>query len=96
MRMPRADVYWALDTERDYQDEKWAGSASSEQPGTGSLDRSIDEFALYIVEYAAQLRHLAGTTAASGPKLDAVRKVGALAVACMEAHGAPLRLPSMS
>lgn len=77
----RRSAYAAIDSERAYQDDKWPNS----------LDKTIDEFALYICEYAAQLRHVASTTDDVTARLDAVRKVGGLAVACMEAHGAPLR-----
>ncbi len=82
----RTTVFDALNSERNYQDTKHGnGSAGS------SLNRTVDEFALYIEEYAAQLRHLATTSVDMWEKLNAVRKVGALAVACMEAHGAPYR-----
>jgi hypothetical protein len=85
----RAVAYLAIDSERDYQDSRWGHSASSGAPGNG--DRTIDEFALYISEYADQLRHVCGTSDDPIKKLDAVRKVAALGVACMEQHGAPYR-----
>lgn len=82
----RTVVFDAIDSERNYQDVKYGnGSAGS------SLNRTVDEFALYIEEYAVQLRSLAATSVDEWAKLIAVRKVGALAVACMEAHGAPYR-----
>jgi len=89
MSIPVDEVWDALMSERRYQERKWSHSASSGQPGNG--ERSIDEYALYITEYAAQLRHLAGTALDPKDKLAAVRKVTALGVACMEQHGAPLR-----
>lgn len=85
----RAEVYAALDSERVYQDQVWGDVASSGRPGNG--DRTLDEFALYILEYADQLRKVAGTTGDPEKKLNAVRKVGGLVVACMEQHGAPHR-----
>lgn len=89
----RQAAYTAIDTERDYQDRRWGGTASSRQParpGTarGAQDRTIDEFALYILHEANQLGLIAGSTDDAVAKLDRVRKVGALAVACMERHGA--------
>ncbi len=82
----RTIVFNAIGSERNYQDTKYGkGSAGS------SLNRTIDEFALYIEEYAVQLRSLAATSVDNWEKLIAVRKVAALAVACMEAHGAPYR-----
>ena len=76
----KADVMRAIMSERAYQDKKWGASESSEGA------RTLDEFARYISVYADQLKALVG-----GHKLHAVRKVAALAVACMEQHGAPLR-----
>lgn len=81
VRVDRKAVYAAIDTERDYQRKKW-----------GEPSHSIDEFALYIIEYTAKLQRIAGTTNYEATKLDAVRKVAALAVACLEQHGAPPRV----
>ena len=77
----RQGVYTAIDGERDYQVGKHGN------PGY----RSIDEFALYILEYADQMKHICGTTTDPTAKLNAIRKVTALGVACMEHHGAPHR-----
>lgn len=90
MNTPRTEVYSAIDTERDYQDAKWGHSLSSDRPGNG--ERSIDEFATYIVGYAHKLLDQAATFADPKSKLDAVRKVAGLCVACMEQHGAPPRV----
>ena len=87
--LPREAAYNAIDSERDYQDRVWGGSASSGTPGAG--ERSIDEFALYIQGYANDLANLASHTMDPIEKLNFVRKVGGLAVACMEQHGAPKR-----
>ncbi len=89
--MTREDVYHALDSERNYQDIRWAGSAGSQKSGMGALDRTLDEFALYIRGYAEKLATIASHTDDPNEKLDHVRKVGALCVSCMEAHGAPHR-----
>jgi|AntRauTorckE6833_2_1112554.scaffolds.fasta_scaffold00277_4 hypothetical protein len=86
----REEVYKALDSERDYQDVRWKENPG--QPETReSLDRSIDEFSTYIMAYAQQLQNVCASTDDPTVKLDFVRKVGGLSVACMEAHGAPLR-----
>lgn len=97
----RAHVFRAIDSERDYQDSRWGRvdkivpgappiTGSSTQ-GEGVGNRSIDEFALYIFGYANDLMQLASHTNAPKPKLDFVRKVTALGIACMEQHGAPFR-----
>lgn len=85
----RNKVYAAIDSERDYQDSKWGDTLSSGRPGNG--ERSIDEFATYIVGYAHKLLDQAATFGDAEAKLNAVRKVAGLCVACMEQHGAPHR-----
>jgi hypothetical protein len=85
----REAAYAAIDSERDYQDQKWGDSASSGNPGAG--ERSIDEFILYISGYSDQLVQVGSTTQDARNKLDLVRKVAALCVACMEQHGTPKR-----
>lgn len=98
MPIARVRVYEAFNTERDYQDELW-GKTVYGRPVSGSSgyapeaggNRTIDEFALYIQRYANALTDIAGSTGDAEAKLHAVRKVGALAVACMEQHGAPKR-----
>lgn len=85
----RIAVYDAIDSERDYQDAKWGASASSGNPGAG--ERTLDEFALYILGYAQDLAVFASHCLEKDDKLDRVRKVAALCVACMEQHGAPHR-----
>lgn len=85
--MERDKVYELIDSERDYQDKRWADTASSKAEGKGALDRTVDEFALYINTYARKLADIAGSTDDPKEKLEFVRKVAGLCVACMEAHG---------
>jgi hypothetical protein len=89
VKTPRAQVYRAIDSERYYQDALYGATLSSERPGNG--DRSVDEYALYIVGYAHELMKQAAKYSNPDEKLHAVRKVAGLCVACMEQHGAPLR-----
>lgn len=84
--LDREDVYIAIDTERDYQQERWGNN-----PHRQADDRQIDEFALYIARYTARLVEVATTAENDTDKLDVVRKIAALCVACMEQHGAPQR-----
>ena len=85
----REEVYAAFDSERNYQDGKWGNTLSGDRPGDGT--RTVDEFALYIAGYTADLTHNASHFGPTGDKLDIIRKIGALCVACMEQHGAPKR-----
>ena len=89
----RKEVYAAIDSERDYQDFRWQGTKSSnvESHSRDALDRTLDEFALYIQGYANELAKIASTTDNPRGKLNFVRKVAGLCVGAMEAHGAPHR-----
>lgn len=80
----RGDVYDALESERDYQDDKFSGRDRS------AIDRTLDEFILYIRQYADEACRLT-THGDETEALHFVRKVGALCVGCMERHGAPRR-----
>ncbi len=86
MKATRSQVYIALNSERDYQDKKFGGGDTYHS----SIDRTLDEFILYIQQYAAE----AGALSTHGDEIAAlhhIRKVGALCVGCMEEHGAPQR-----
>lgn len=85
MKATREEVYAAIDGEREYQDQKWGNTKSSNEPGDG--ERTVDEFALYISVYADKLRMLAGEFADPQAKLNIIRKVGTLCVNAMEQHG---------
>ena len=78
----RSIVYHAIDSERDYQKQRW---------GDRGENHEIDAFAAYIQEYTTQLIRVVGTTDDTERKLSAMRKIAALCVACMEKHGAPHR-----
>lgn len=80
----RIEVYKALDSERAYQ------NMSFQENYHTATDRTLDEFILYIQQYAQE----AGALTTHGDEKEAlhfVRKVGALCVGCMEKHGAPHR-----
>ena len=83
-----AAIYNAIQSERKYQDERWGQQTG---PDAGTNGHTVDEFALYILSYAQDLAKLAATTRGNEEKLNFVRKVTALGVACMEQHGAPER-----
>lgn len=84
MKTTRADVYAAIDTERDYQDRVWAGTGSS---GHGVL--SIGEEILLIEEYAARARSARSReTYPEQVALEMIRKIAGIAVHCTEDHGA--------
>lgn len=78
----RVEVYRALDSERNYQDQRWGDR--------GVLP--VGEWVDYIRRY-----HEAAAAAVTAEDyeaaMDNVRKIAGLAVVCMEQHGAPMRDP---
>jgi hypothetical protein len=90
MKTPRSEVYKAIDSERIYQDSMYHYTSADGESGDGS--RSIDEFSYYIDSYMDQLHAIIVNHSPSCNKLPIMRKVAALAVACMEQHGSPKRI----
>lgn len=81
MTLSRPEVYVLLDEERDHQDAKMEEY---------SLDHPVAEWVILLeqhVKWAKQCVYNMNYEAAMGE----VRKVGALAVAAIEDHGAPSR-----
>jgi hypothetical protein len=88
MNINRAVVYNAIDSERDYQDLHWPQDG---RPGCPN-PLTIGEFVLLIEEYAARARiEWAAEKKPEMRTLHIVRKIGGIAVNCMEQHGAPMR-----
>ena len=77
----RNDVYRAVDGELSYQ-----RSLFGENP------HEIDAFATYIRQYSRELDEVATKPNAAEVKLSTMRKIAAIAVRCMEQHGAPERV----
>lgn len=78
----RADVYSAVDSERDYQERKWEADVLT-----------VGDQILLAAEYVdlARKEWAHERTTVSSPSLHMMRKVAAIAVHCMEDHGAPTR-----
>lgn len=77
----------AIDSERDYQE---ALKAEANTP-----DHEIAAYIVFIEAYLRDAVHVSAknwTPACAALTLAELRKVGALAVACMEDHGAPIRV----
>lgn len=85
MTSTRAQVYDALDGERNYQDAKW--------PLPEHL-HSFEEFAVYMEDYLAEMKHLlsrGGGEEAVRKASHIMRKVAAMGVACLEQNGVEYR-----
>jgi hypothetical protein len=84
---PRAAAYRAIDSERDYQNQVWANHTNN---GPNAL--SIGEFILLADEYVTQARQQwSKEPRPERAALNTMRKIAAIAVNCMEQHGAPVR-----
>lgn len=84
----RTEVYAAIDTEREYQDHIWPQSEGAEL----SPPHTVGEDILLLDEYVQRARAL--WTEEPKPESDTlnfIRKIAAIAVRCMEQHGAPKR-----
>ena len=85
----RHDVYYALDSERTYQETRW----NSQTTTSGGL-HSLEEWVVYIDNYLQEAKaHLTRNEKKIGDPLAlaTIRKITAMGVACMEQHGAPHR-----
>ncbi len=84
--MTRKEVYKLIDGERDYQDALLPDRR--EPKGT---PHSVGDYLTMLRSYMHKAdeawTYNAGDTAA----LDVIRKIGAIAIHCMEDHGAPER-----
>lgn len=79
----RSDVYWAIDGERDYQDSKWR------RPDDKVM--TVGEHLVLLEEYIQRARQAWTDNVGDAAALEVIRKVAAIAVRCMELHGAPRR-----
>ena len=84
----RAEVYAAIDSERDYQDNLGNDRASNPTYGTGSIDHTVGDFVTMMQYYQNQLTEAWTANPGDQAALDVVRKIGGIAVNCMEQHGA--------
>jgi hypothetical protein len=81
-QVQREEVFSVVADELQYQYELF-----------GSNPHEIDAFATYIRRYSAELDLVVTMPNTPEAKLAVVRKIAAIAVRCMEQHGAPRRGP---
>lgn len=85
----REAVYYCIDTERDYQDLLWNVTTT-----TTKGMHSVAEWLVYIEDYLNEAKHLLSRGAEqdiASRALDNMRKIAAMAVACMEQNGCSIR-----
>lgn len=86
-KMPREEVYKAVDTERDYQ----AQVISMDKSICGTIPKSVGDYLTMLTAYINRTNETWVSTPGSAASLHMVRKIAAVAVKCMEQHGAPFR-----
>ena len=87
--MNRKEVYTAIDSERDYQDNKWLSTPESRHE-----HHSPEEWFIYIEDYVNEAKHILSREAygiCEQKAMDIMRKVGAMAVCAMEQNGTKQR-----
>ncbi len=91
MTPQRSAAYRAIDSERDYQNNLKADRAEFPTDGTRSINHSVGDFVTMMQHYQTELVAAWTKNPGDAPALDTMRKIGAIAVNCMEQHGAPRR-----
>ena len=87
----RNEVYAAIDSERDYQDDLKSDRTSNPTDGTRSIDHTVGDFVTMMQHYQTQLVEAWTTNPGDQEALNVMRKIGGIATNCMEQHGAPIR-----
>lgn len=77
----REEVYNAIDSERDYQD-------GLDCDRTDHKDHSVGDYTVMLNHYMQELNKAWTLNAGDHYALDVMRKIGGIAVHCMEDHGA--------
>ena len=87
----RNEVYTVIDSERDYQDSLKADRTASPTDGTRSIEHSVGDFLTMMSFYMREAQTAWTVCPSDKPALSSIRKIAAIAVNCMEQHGAPKR-----
>ena len=88
-RATREEVYHAIDTERDYQDQLWNSFTTTTQG-----EHTVTEWLVFMEDYLNETKHILSRRAEQDVitrALDNVRKIAAMCVACMEQNGCTIR-----
>ena len=82
--MTRAEVYAAIDSERDYQDRLGADRTAGQAHPVGS-------YLTMLRHYLREAEEAWTKTAGDAAALESIRKIAGISVRCMEDHGTTLR-----
>lgn len=85
----REDVYSAINSERDYQDN--IIEADPTRCAVNEVDHTVGDYIVMLTTYVREAQEAWTRNGGSEKALHSVRKVAGIAVHCMEDHGAPKR-----
>jgi hypothetical protein len=85
----RAEVYKAIDSEREYQEKRWNANTTTSE-GFHEVGAWLTFMRDYLREAETQISRNADPEA-SAMAIETIRKIAGMTVAAMEQHGAPLR-----
>jgi hypothetical protein len=85
-KVSRADVYAVIDGERDYQDAKWPKEKVSDRPI--ATEPTVGESVVLLQQYVTMAIEQWTSQVGDQAALHQIRKIAAIAVRCMEYHGA--------
>jgi hypothetical protein len=90
--MKREEVYKLIDGERDYQESRWDNHAEKRSGKPDILDenKSLAEWLIYLEFHLNEAKHAVYALESKKAK-EAIRKIAALAVVCMEYNDCPPR-----
>lgn len=80
MNEARRNAFAAISSERDYQDTKWVGHR-----------HEVGAYLTMLRTYLHEAEEAWTRSSGDEEALKGIRKIGGIAVACMEEHGAPMR-----
>lgn len=82
MKKTRQEVYRVINQEREYQEQRWSRPAHN---------HSVTEYLVFIDHYVKQAMARVSVEDGEAGALPDIRKIAALAVACMEENGVAYR-----
>lgn len=88
----RIAVYRTIDTERDYQDNLKADRTEFPTDGIRPVEHTVGNFVTMLQYYQNELVNCWTNNPGDEQALHVMRKIAAIAVNCMEQHGAFLRI----
>ena len=91
-QISRWKVYRIIDEERQYQDSLGGDRTDNPTGGEDPIPHTVGDFSTMLQQYQNELVEAWTKNPGDEPALHVMRKIAAIAVNCMEQHGAPPRI----